>query len=462
MWDHRNMPRWQRPCDCSTRFAVFLATSFGGRWPAERSKWPDRAPCVCVCTASSLHGRQVHLPASCELPTIGGLLRSPWTSHEDSARQQVWCMPMAWRQWHDDKLCRPVAANPCRPCVSRCLPHHGVRFSHHNTHPTLACLFVVRALLIAFDNTSSRSQPMPCKSCTASYHNTSQHIPHYPHSQELFQCLFPFASPSLFPISQITRASSHMFCLGFFWMCFLFFVFLTFFSFSRIFGYFWFCAFWFVVPYFANFWIVCIFENFLLWLVFWIFSPFSEKFSFWLLFVLSCQQVRQELNLRPKLAAPRLLSSPTHVPATTHTSPHNTTLPLPTQPHPANSAPHLSHPPPHTHPRWKFSQPLFPNIPLRVCADTREGVCLTGVGIPNLGALPIIASFSRTHLPCLFACFYESVSCVYAVFSTCFASCVASAEWFMFGFVFITTFLFSCFFSCEYNTYLWHGVLLYE
>ena len=32
---------------------------------------------------------------------------------------------------------------------------------------------------------------MPCKSCTASYHNTSQHIAHYPHSQELFQCLFP-------------------------------------------------------------------------------------------------------------------------------------------------------------------------------------------------------------------------------------------------------------------------------
>jgi len=34
------------------------------------------------------------------------------------------------------------------------------------------------------------------------------------------------------------------------------------------------------------------------------------------------------------------------------------------------------------------------------------------VSIPNLGALPIVASVSLTHIPCLFACFYESVSCV--------------------------------------------------
>jgi len=30
---------------------------------------------------------------------------------------------------HDDKLCRPVAAKPCGPCGSRCLPHRGVRFA---------------------------------------------------------------------------------------------------------------------------------------------------------------------------------------------------------------------------------------------------------------------------------------------------------------------------------------------
>jgi len=45
-------------------------------------------------------------------------------------------------------------------------------------------------------------------------------------------------------------------------------------------------------------------------------------------------------------------------------------------------------------------------------------------GVPsvyhNLGALPIIASVSLTPIPCLFACFCESVSCEYAFFSTCF------------------------------------------
>jgi len=50
------------------------------------------------------------------------------------------------------------------------------------------------------------------------------------------------------------------------------------------------------------------------------------------------------------------------------------------------------------------------------------------------------------HIPCLFACFYESVSCVYAFFSTCLSTCVASAARFVFSFVFITTFLFSVFF----------------
>jgi len=57
------------------------------------------------------------------------------------------------------------------------------------------------------------------------------------------------------------------------------------------------------------------------------------------------------------------------------------------------------------------------------------------VWIPNLGALPIIASVSLAHIPCLFACLYESVSCLYDFFSTCLSTCVASAAWFLFGFV---------------------------
>ena len=85
---------------------------------------------------------------------------------------------------------------------------------------------------------------------------------------------------------------------------------------------------------------------------------------------------------------------------------------------------------------------------------------MSWVWIPNLGALPIIASVSPQHIPCLFACFYECVVYVYAFFSTCFSSCVASAAWFMFGSVFINTFVFSFHFSCEFNTYLWCGTVV--
>ena len=51
--------------------------------------------------------------------------------------------------------------------------------------------------------------------------------------------------------------------------------------------------------------------------------------------------------------------------------------------------------------------------------------CLTfRVWVPNPGALPIIVSVSLTHIPCLFVCFYESVSCVYVFLSTCCSTCV--------------------------------------
>jgi len=52
-------------------------------------------------------------------------------------------------------------------------------------------------------------------------------------------------------------------------------VFLTLLCFGGIFGLFWLCVFLVVIPYFANFWIFSIFEN----------------FSIWLVFVLSCLQV---------------------------------------------------------------------------------------------------------------------------------------------------------------------------
>jgi len=79
------------------------------------------------------------------------------------------------------------------------------------------------------------------------------------------------------------------------------------------------------------------------------------------------------------------------------------------------------------------------------------------VWIPNLGASSIIASVSLMHLPCLFACFNESVSCVYAFFSTCHSTCVVRAACFVFGSVSITTFLFSFSFFYKFNRRLCHG-----
>ena len=66
---------------------------------------------------------------------------------------------------------------------------------------------------------------------------------------------------------------------------------------------------------------------------------------------------------------------------------------------------------------------------------------MSRVWITNLGALPIIASVSLTHIPCLFACISESVSCVYVFFSTCLSTCVARAASVVFCCIFITTFL---------------------
>jgi len=79
-----------------------------------------------------------------------------------------------------------------------------------------------------------------------------------------------------------------------------------------------------------------------------------------------------------------------------------------------------------------------------------------GVWIPHHGVLPIIASVSLTHIPSLFACFYESVSCVYTFFSTCMSICVARTACFVFCSIFVNTFLFSFFFFYRFNRHLCH------
>jgi len=77
--------------------------------------------------------------------------------------------------------------------------------------------------------------------------------------------------------------------------------------------------------------------------------------------------------------------------------------------------------------------------------------------VNNLGALPRIDWVSIKHLPCLFACFYESVSCVYAVFSTYLSTCVARAACFVFCSIFLTALLFIFFLFYKFDRHLCHG-----
>jgi len=95
---------------------------------------------------------------------------------------------------------------------------------------------------------------------------------------------------------------------------------------------------------------------------------------------------------------------------------------------------------------------LFLDIPLSVGLNCPMGVIFPSrVWVHNRGALRIIASVSLKHIPCLFACFYEAVSCAYAFFSTYLSTCVARSACFVFCSVFITIFLFSFFFSYKFN-----------
>ena len=52
----------------------------------------------------------------------------------------------------------------------------------------------------------------------------------------------------------------------------------------------------------------------------------------------------------------------------------------------------------------------------------------------------LIASVSLTHIPYYFACLYESVSCAYALFSTCLSTWISRGACFVFYSIFITIF----------------------
>ena len=132
-------------------------------------------------------------------------------------------------------------------------------------------------------------------------------------------------------------------------------------------------------------------------------------------------------------AAPRHFISPTHKKATYHISPHDTTLPLPTQPHPAYSSPHppLASSTQQSHHPHSLKKKLFNRVPQKFLSEKLpHGLTAAwhfGVWIPNLGALPIIASVSLTHNPSLVACLHESMSCLHVFFSTDLSTCVLRA-----------------------------------
>jgi len=406
-------------------------------WWRGRNGQTVRHACVYAWSSSLQDEWICWLPASCQ-PSAG------WCAvvgpgHQDDKLG-------AYHQ-HDDKLFRPVAAEPeSRVVADAFLTVASDLFTTMPTPPVHACSSSVYCWS-HLTTKCSRSQPMPFKSCTASCHNTSQHIPPYPHSQELFHCLFPCLPSSHSPIAtNHTRLFACLlfgFCSGFAVaravLLSIFFPWLSFLLAGSLgkSGF----------VHFLHFWEILVLQI----------SSIFEKFSFWLVFVLS----RHPGNRA------KAITSPTPKQATSHRSPHDTTLSLPTQPHTTYSSPHppLAPSTPQSHPQHRVKETIVqlcsPNIPLREgdYTDWRHNCWLSRlnfrVWIPNLGALPILASVSLTHLPCLFACFYESASCVYAFLSTCLSICVVRPACFVFGPVFMTTFLFSCFFFLQIiDTYI--------
>ena len=111
--------------------------------------------------------------------------------------------------------------------------------------------------------------------------------------------------------------------------------------------------------------------------------------------------------------------------------------------HPHNT-PAYNYTPPHTHTLHTACQRTWLNcFEIFLSEKLPHGLTAAwyfGVWIPNPDALPIIASVFVAPIICLFACFYESVSCVYVFFSTCRSSCVVRAVCFVFCSIFITSF----------------------
>ena len=460
VWRH-NKPKTKNQNINTSQSVVFLATLFGGGWPAERSKWPDRPPCVCV-RMGKFSTRRTSAFAGSQWDVIH--LRAGAQCSDLDMKRALDDKLGAYHR-HDDKLCLPVAAEPegraaadAFPTVAWDLlttiptpPVHDCSSSVHCwSHLTTKC---------------SRSQPNCAPHRVTTHHNTSHPI----HTARSYFTVSFLVCPH--HTQRVTRASWILL-----WVFFLDLLLLA--RFCSRFLFFWLsfllegslgnsvlCIF-VCCSLFCEFLDSLHFREFLVMFSFLDFHHFRE-FSFWLVFVLSCQQINPRKKERKKGLAgtkfaaklagqdsslrPHTNQRPPTVHPTTLLSPFPPKHTLPTPPRT-----HLSHLPPHPHTLNEiFLHVCYPNIPFRVCADTREGVCLTWVWIPNLGALPIIA-YTHSLSICLFPWVYVVCVCfvLYLSWYLCCERCMVCVQFCIHNHLCVLFLLF-----CELSRYLCHGAL---
>jgi len=192
--------------------------------------------------------------------------------------------------------------------------------------------------------------------------------------------------------------------------------------------------------------------------VFLIFSLFCFSTIFFSVLL----QIVREINLRRNSPREDTSLRPHTImrPPTTHltilcTPPSYPTTPYLLIPTPTSRTPHHTITP-STQRERDFSSNCVPQIFLS--EKLPHGLTAAwhfGVWIPNLGALPTIASVSFTHNPSLFACLHESMSCVYVFFSTCLsiyvlcAACLVFCKYSFHLFQFQNIQLYAC--RCTHN-----------
>jgi len=178
-WDCPSMPRWQRLCDSSSRFAVFLVTSFGGRWQPERLICRDRPLCVCVCMGKL---------CTRWMSTFAGSLRA--ANHWRAAAQSK---DLAWRQRLTTSLVHTISTKTSCAALGwqnlvGCAVAHAfltvasVLLTGLNTHPVLACLLALHVLLMPFDQLNPLDRSPYLENCAPHHIKTPHNTPHPIHT----------------------------------------------------------------------------------------------------------------------------------------------------------------------------------------------------------------------------------------------------------------------------------------